>query len=69
MAVTIYLLFMVYSNGSKMIFRDDNKMTSLQKQADYDAIGRSYLNSTYKILFEIIENGSDTVDLEQENYE
>ena len=29
MLVTGYLLFMVYSNGKKMVMRDDNKITSL----------------------------------------
>jgi hypothetical protein len=58
MLVTGYLLFMVYSNGKKMVMRDDNKVTSLLEQADYEGIGKGYLNDTYKILFEIIENGT-----------
>jgi predicted XRE-type DNA-binding protein len=31
MSVTAYLLFMVYTNGSKLIGKDDNQITSLME--------------------------------------
>ena len=60
---------MVYSNGKKMVMRDNNSFISLMEQTDYEGIGKGFLNDTYKILFEIVENGSKTVELESRNYE
>jgi hypothetical protein len=36
MSVTAYLLFMVYTNGSKLIGKDDNQITSLMEQMNYE---------------------------------
>ena len=34
----------------------------------YEEVGQAYLNLTAKPLFEILEKGDNTVDLEKENY-
>jgi hypothetical protein len=39
MGVTLYLLFMVYTNGKKLIYKEDNSITSLMEQMNYKGVG------------------------------
>ena len=59
---------MVYSNGSKMIGKDANRIKSLTQQMHYEEVGFAYLNETSKPLLEILQNGDNTVDLEKEDF-
>ena len=68
MGVTLYLLYVVYSKGRKMIGKDDNRIVSLSEGMDYEEIGKVYIwNETAKPLLEILENGDSTFDLEKPN--
>ena len=59
---------MVYTNGRKLIFKEDNKITSLFEQMNYEHVGKCFLNQTAKPLLEILENGDNTVDLVDKDY-
>jgi len=37
--VSLYVLYMVYSNGRKMIERDNNSYVSLEQQMNYENVG------------------------------
>ena len=63
-AVTCYVLFFVYSKGSSMFNRNDPNMTSLEEQMNYDDVGKVYTKQTAKVLFEILEGGDNTIDLD-----
>ena len=63
-AVTLYVLFFVYQKGSTMFNRDDPNMTSLEEQMSYDDVGKVSTKTTAKVLFEILEGGDNTVDLD-----
>jgi hypothetical protein len=68
LGVTIYLLFIVYTKGRKLIFRGDNSIVSLSEEMNYEDIGKVRVwNETAKPLLEVLENGDNTVDLEATN--
>ena len=63
-AVTCYVLFFVYSKGIMMFQRDDPNMTSLEEEMSYDDVGQVSTTDTAKVLFEILEGGDNTFDLD-----
>ena len=63
-AVTLYVLYFVYQKGSTMFNRDDPNMTSLEEQMSYEDVGQVKTKTTAKVLFEILEGGDNTVDLD-----
>jgi hypothetical protein len=69
LAVTIYVIFFVYTKGSMMFKRDEPNMASLEEQMKYEDVGKISVANTAKVLFEILENGDNPVDLfAGENY-
>jgi hypothetical protein len=61
--VSLYVVYMVYSNGRKMMTKDNNSYKSLEEQMNYEEVGKVYLDQTAKPLYEILENGDNTIDL------
>lgn len=47
-----------------MFERDDPNMTSLEEQMKYLTVDKVPINETAKVLFEILEGGDNTVDLD-----
>ena len=47
-----------------MILREGPSLSSLAESMDYEAVGRVQIADLPKILFEILENGDNTVNLE-----
>jgi len=62
--VSLYVLFFVYQKGRMMFSRDDPNMTSLEEQMKYAEVNTVPINETAKVLFEILEGGDNTVDLD-----
>jgi len=54
MAVTGYFLFMVYTNGRKLIMKGDNSINSLMEQMNYGEVGKVYLDKMAKPLLEVL---------------
>lgn len=47
-----------------MVTKSDPSLSSLAESMDYEAVGKIEINKLGKILFEVLENGDNTVDLE-----
>ena len=47
-----------------MFERDDPNMTSLEEQMKYLTVSKVPIDGTAKVLFEILEGGDNTVDLD-----
>ena len=45
---------MVYTNGKKLIFKDDNTITSFMEQMHYEHVGSPKLDKMAKPLLEIL---------------
>ena len=63
--VTIFLIFFVYTNGLKMVTRDDATMATLAEGMSYEDVGKITTDTAAKVLFEILENGDNTFDLDK----
>ena len=61
--VSCYVIFMVIIQGKKMIYRLENSYKTLEEQMNYEEVGQQPLSLMSKPLFEILENGDNTVDL------
>ena len=62
------MLYMVYTKGSQMLGLEDPYISSLEETMNYEEVGKVPLNKLAKPLFEILEGGDSTVDLDAENY-
>jgi hypothetical protein len=58
------MIFFVYGNGKKMLARDEPSLWSLNEELKYDSMEPIQINQVGKILFQILENGYNTVDLD-----
>ena len=62
--VTLFVLYFVYGNATRMFTRSDASLSSLAEQMRYDDVAKVSIDKVAKILFEILEDGDNTVDLD-----
>ena len=63
--VTLFVLYQFwYMNGLMMVTKTDPSLSSLAESLDYEAVGKIQIKDLPKMLFEILENGDNTVDLD-----
>ena len=63
-AVTVFVIFFVYGNGRKMFLRDDPTLSSLAEELIYESVAVVPIKKVGKILFQVLENGYSTVNLD-----
>lgn len=66
--VTCYVIFMAYTKGMQMLGLDDPYISSLEETMNYEEVGKVPFSELAKPLFEILEGGDTTVDLDAENF-
>lgn len=63
--MTCYVLYFVYTNGRRMFTRSEAALSSLAESMQYEDVGKVSINDMAKVLFEVLENGDSTVDLDE----
>lgn len=62
--VTLFVLYFCYDNGKRMFGYGDPALSSLAEMMKYDEVDKVPISDTAKILFEILEGGDTSVDLD-----
>lgn len=66
--VSLYVVFIAYTKGRQMLQFDSPDISSIEETMKYNVVGKIKMVSMAKPLFEILEGGDNTVDLEAVDY-
>ena len=68
LCVTAYLLYMTYIKGKQMLGLEEPYISSLEETMDYDLVGKVPFSSLAIPIFEILQGGDGTIDLDEANH-